>query len=395
MLMDQGSHETVAMLVAAGYVEPAATALLEVLRTTEVWEMRLLTLERAAEWKWSGDGSAVAGKQACDAAVAVVRFVLDEMTKPATHGAQRRPLALTLAMVLGQIGRGGADPADIAMLPVAELAALGSAWSEKKNAAAENSALLQAVAALRRRVRVDDSEMDAEALELDRAVQTALLSGLSAEKEESKESALECLVDYLDSSRAPTRDLLLRAVSVGGAKGPPSSLWALVQRSLASAARADPGLALASSCWFPFPPSAAFAGPSAIFTGPSAAISSLVLCLSPSSRASLSSASSVDERDGVSHSKPLMGLLLASPLLLLRPLVSDEPSHSLSIKVLPPDEEVGLALEVTGSTSDGGDISTDFISSPPLPLLLLRVALVFFTYFFFSSSLSAMVPSAT
>ena len=87
--------------------------------------MRLLTLERAAEWKWSGDGSAVAGKQACDAAVAVVRFVLDEMTKPATHGAQRRPLALTLAMVLGQIGRGGADPADIAtaVLPVAELAA--------------------------------------------------------------------------------------------------------------------------------------------------------------------------------------------------------------------------------------------------------------------------------
>lgn len=150
-------------------------------------------------WKWSGDGSVSAGKQACDAAVAVVRFVLDEMTKPATHGAQRRPLALALAMILSQIGRGGALPADIATLPVAELAKLGSAWSEKKNAAAENSALLQAVAALRRRVRVDDSEMDDEALEIDHAVHDALLSGLSAEKEESKESALECLADYLDS----------------------------------------------------------------------------------------------------------------------------------------------------------------------------------------------------
>ena len=244
LLMDQGSHETVATLVAAGYVEPAATALLEVLRTTDVWETRLETLERASVWKWSGDGSVSAGKRACDAAVAVVRFVLDEMTKPATHGAQRRPLALALAMILTQIGRGGALPADIATLPVAELAKLGSAWSEKKNAAAENSALLQAVAALRRRVRVDDSEMDDEALEIDHAVHDALLSGLSAEKEESKESALECLADYLDSSRAPTRDLILRAVSVGGAKGPPPSLWGLVQRSLACAARADPGLAL-------------------------------------------------------------------------------------------------------------------------------------------------------
>ena len=37
-------------------------------------------------------------KAACDAAATVVRFVLDEMTKPATHGAQRRPLALALAI---------------------------------------------------------------------------------------------------------------------------------------------------------------------------------------------------------------------------------------------------------------------------------------------------------
>ena len=58
-------------------------------------------------------------------------------------------------------------------------------------------------------------------------------------------SALVCLADSVASSRAPTRDLLLRAVSVGGAKGPPPSLWVLVQRALASAARAAAGLALA------------------------------------------------------------------------------------------------------------------------------------------------------
>lgn len=241
------SHATVSTLVAAGYVIPASTALIKVLASTKEWEAQLEWLSKSSEWRWSGDGSVGNGKNACEAAVAVFKFVLDEMVKPATHGAQRRPLALVLATIIKQISKGGALAEHIETLPVKEMADLGEKWSEKKNAAAENSALLQASAALRRRIDgppVEGTEPDPEAEKLDHAVHDALLTGLTAEKEESKESALECLADYLDSSKAPTRELLLRAVSVGGAKGPSPNVWVLVQSALKSAARADPKLAL-------------------------------------------------------------------------------------------------------------------------------------------------------
>ena len=94
LLMDQGSHETVAMLVAAGYVEPAATALLEVLRTTEVWEMRRnLTLERAAEWKGAETGlPSPAGSRRASRRWPWCVFVLDEMTASRRRTARRGAL---------------------------------------------------------------------------------------------------------------------------------------------------------------------------------------------------------------------------------------------------------------------------------------------------------------
>ena len=251
LLLDQNSMATVKTLVEAGYVMPCATALLQVLNnnngTGGAWETNMQWLSQSAAWAWSGDGSVSAGANACDAAVVVFQFVLDEMVTPATHGAQRRPLALALATIMKQIGKGGACATDIGKLPIAALTELGEKWSEKKNAAAENSALLQSAAALRRRIS-GGAETDPDVEKLDVAVYDALCFGLTAEKAESKESALECLVDYLSSSRAPTRELLRRAASVGGNKGPPQHTWVLVQQVLTSAARADPKLALDVAC---------------------------------------------------------------------------------------------------------------------------------------------------
>ena len=139
----------------------------------------------------------------------------------------------------------------------------------KGNAAAENSALLQSVTALQRRRGGKRAE---EELALDAAVRRALLAGLQADKEESKKEALECLVAALEAARvaraegevgvvharvrlgaadadapdAPdVHELLARAVSVGGTKGPPPQLWGRTERAMAAAARrVDPATAV-------------------------------------------------------------------------------------------------------------------------------------------------------
>ncbi len=61
------------------------------------------------------------------------------MVTPAAHGPQRRPLALALATIMKEIGKGGACATDIGKLPIMALTELGENWSQKKTAAAENS----------------------------------------------------------------------------------------------------------------------------------------------------------------------------------------------------------------------------------------------------------------
>ena len=268
LLLDGGSDVTLATLVAAGHITAANRALMNKLAETKDWDERLALVSAAARWEWGGDGTRRVGRAACEAAAAALRFVLDEMIKPASHGAQRRPLALALTTILRSLARGGGDAASVALLPLDDVVDVASSWSQKGNAAAENSALLQSVTALQRRRGGKRAE---EELALDAAVRRALLAGLQADKEESKKEALECLVAALEAARvaraegevgvvharvrlgaadadapdAPdVHELLARAVSVGGTKGPPPQLWGRAERAMAAAARVDPATAV-------------------------------------------------------------------------------------------------------------------------------------------------------
>ena len=268
LLLDGGSDVTLATLVAAGHITAANRALMNKLAETKDWDERLALVSAAARWEWGGDGTRRVGRAACEAAAAALRFVLDEMIKPASHGAQRRPLALALTTILRSLARGGGDAASVALLPLDDVVDVASSWSRKGNAAAENSALLQSVTALQRRRGGKRAE---EELALDAAVRRALLAGLQADKEESKKEALECLVAALEAARvaraegevgvvharvrlgaadadapdAPdVHELLARAVSVGGTKGPPPQLWGRTERAMAAAARVDPATAV-------------------------------------------------------------------------------------------------------------------------------------------------------
>ena len=207
LLLDGGSDVTLATLVAAGHITAANRALMDKLAETKDWDERLALVSTAARWEWGGDGSRRIGKAACEAAAAALRFVLDEMIKPASHGAQRRPLALALTTILRSLARGGGDAASVALLPLDDVVGVASSWSQKGNAAAENSALLQSVTALQRRRGGKRAE---EEVALDAAVRRALLAGLQADKEESKKEALECLVAMLEAARVARAEGLRR-----------------------------------------------------------------------------------------------------------------------------------------------------------------------------------------
>ena len=253
LLLDGGSEATLATLVAAGHVTAATEALTAKISETKDWDERLALLSAAARWEWCGDGSAWVGCAANEAAAKTLKLALNEMVKPATHGAQRRPFALALTTILRALARGGGDAASVALLPLDAIVDVASSWSQKGNAAAENSALLQSVVALQ--ARLPEKRTDA-ALELHAAVHQALASGLQADKDESKVSALECLVEHFGGaaaavaagSEAPAyeeiRELLARAASIGGTKGPPPALWGRVERALATGAEANPLCAL-------------------------------------------------------------------------------------------------------------------------------------------------------
>ena len=253
LLLDGGSEATLATLVAAGHVTAATEALTATISETKDWDERLALLSAAARWEWCGDGSAWVGRAANEAAAKTLKLALDEMVKPATHGAQRRPFALALTTILRALARGGGDAASVALLPLDAIVDVASSWSQKGNAAAENSALLQSVVALQ--ARLPEKRTDA-ALELHAAVHQALASGLQADKDESKVSALECLVEHFGGaaaavaagSEAPAyeeiRELLARARLHRRHENPPPALWGRVERALATGAEANPLCAL-------------------------------------------------------------------------------------------------------------------------------------------------------
>ena len=268
LLLDGGSDVTLATLVAAGHITAANRALMNKLAETKDWDERLALVSAAARWEWGGDGTRRVGRAACAAAAAALRFVLDEMIKPASHGAQRRPLALALTTILRSLARGGGDAASVALLPLDDVVDVASSWSQKGNAAAENSALLQSVTALQRRRGGKRAE---EELALDAAVRRALLAGLQADKEESKKEALECLVaalgprasrepkarsvsstrEHASAPPTPTRPTRPTSTSSSrapspwaGRRVPPPQLWGRTERAMAAAARVDPATAV-------------------------------------------------------------------------------------------------------------------------------------------------------
>ena len=185
--------------------------------------------------------------------------------QPASHGAQRRPLALALTTILRSLARGGGDAASVALLPLDDVVDVASSWSQKGNAAAENSALLQSVTALQRRRGGKRAE---EELALDAAVRRALLAGLQAEKEEKQKEAGvprrrarpraardEGEVGVVHAEGTPWRRRRRRADAPdvhepsrapspwAGRRSPPQ-LWGRAERAMAAAARVDPATAV-------------------------------------------------------------------------------------------------------------------------------------------------------
>lgn len=304
---DASAAAALATLVAAGHVVPAAAALIAGFKGVDDWDRRVALLSVASSWRWAGTDRAdeKKGDEARDAVHRCVRFVLDEMTDEATRGTQRRQVAGALSAVLWSLWESqGSDRTLDAMFPLLEeVGEVATVWKEKANAAAESARLLQAVVALMRRWRGETplpdpptegveirgknkdkkdkkaepdkkreeekvEEVDDETKELRRRLEkearfrrelkAALLSGIDGAKDDAKAAAIESVSEHFEaaatdplaselqrSKRDETvRALLVRVVGVGGAKGPPSTLWGKVGRALKAASAVCPGATL-------------------------------------------------------------------------------------------------------------------------------------------------------
>ena len=304
---DASAAAALATLVAAGHVVPAAAALIAGFKGVDDWDRRVALLSVASSWRWAGTDRAdeKKGDEARDAVHRCVRFVLDEMTDEATRGTQRRQVAGALSAVLWSLWESqGSDRTLDAMFPLLEeVGEVATVWKEKANAAAESARLLQAVVALMRRWRGETplpdpptegveirgknkdkkdkkaepdkkreeekvEQVDDETKELRRRLEkearfrrelkAALLSGIDGAKDDAKAAAIESVSEHFEaaatdplaselqrSKRDETvRALLVRVVGVGGAKGPPSTLWGKVGRALKAASAVCPGATL-------------------------------------------------------------------------------------------------------------------------------------------------------
>ena len=275
-----------ATLVAAGHVSAACAALLAAMRASkEDWNRQAVLLAVAARWEWAGDGTPSAISKGDEAAGHVLRLAMDVMENGAKRGAERRPFALSLAAILRALARSdgagagaGADHDDdvaavaahtqsFAYLPLDELGELAREWSKKPNAAAESASLLQAVEAVTRRRRGSSRAQDVAGAASPEAIRTALrdaiAAGLASAKEGATSATLDVLAAHLEaraldaagsgagddddastSGEEELRDLLARAVAIGGARGPPATTWGKVERVLKAAARVSPKVAV-------------------------------------------------------------------------------------------------------------------------------------------------------
>lgn len=277
-----------ATLVAAGHVSAACAALLAAMRASkEDWNRQAVLLAVAARWEWAGDGTPSAISKGDEAAGHVLRLAMDVMENGAKRGAERRPFALSLAAILRALARSdgaGADYVDdvaavaantqsFAYLPLDELGELAREWSKKPNAAAESASLLQAVEAVTRRRRGSSRAQDVAGAASPEAIRAALRDAIAAGLASAKEGATSATLDVLaahlearaldaagsgagDDDNASTsgervgggeeelRDLLARAVAIGGARGPPATTWGKVERVLKAAARVSPKVAV-------------------------------------------------------------------------------------------------------------------------------------------------------
>ena len=252
LLLDGGSEATLATLVAAGHVTAATEALTATISETKDWDERLALLSAAARWEWCGDGSAWVGRAANEAAAKTLKLALDEMVKPATHGAQRRPFALALTTILRALARGGGDAASVALLPLDAIVDVASSWSQKGNAAAENSALLQSVVALQ--ARLPEKRTDAALEPRRRAPGLGVRTAGGQGREQSQRAGVPRRALRRRRRRrrrggeAPAheeiRELLARARLHRRHERPAPALWGRVERALATGAEANPLCAL-------------------------------------------------------------------------------------------------------------------------------------------------------